>query len=177
MLILLCCAIFFIYFNETESSHEETGFFLSENLTFKQRPDLLISEPGKFESSFRELIFLNKLNMICDCIYNHPIRKISCFNNEYLTPLLTNIQKEEKTCMLIGDFSINLLNIETNTNISEFYDNVSFHFFAPYILQPTRLTKDSKTPIDNILLNAIEFETFPGNLTSLILTPSRSFKY
>ena len=74
-------------------------------------------------------------------------------------PLLTNIRKEEKTCMLIVDFNINLLNAETNTNISEFYDNISSHFFVPYILQPTRLTKNSKTLINNIFLNSTEFET------------------
>ena len=77
-----------------------------------------------------------------------------------MTPLLTNIQKEEKTCMLMGDFNIYLLNAEINTDISE--------IFAPCILQPTRLTKNSKTLIVNIFLNSIEFETFSGNLTSLI---------
>ena len=86
--------------------------------------------------------------------------KISHFNSEYLTLLLTNIRKEEETCMLMLDFNISLLNTETNTNISEFYDNMSSHFFAPYILQPTRLTKSSKTLINNIFLNSIEFETF-----------------
>ena len=45
---------------------------------------------------------------------------------------------------------------------------MSSHFFAPYILQPTRLKKNSKTLIDNIFLNSIEFDTFSGNLTSLI---------
>ena len=128
MLILLCRDILF-YFNE--SSHGGTHFFfISENLTFKQRPDLLINEPGRLESTFIELIFPNKRNMICGCIYKHPSMKVSRFNGEYLTPLLTNIQKEEKTCMLMGDFNINLSNAETNTNISEFYDNMSSHFFA-----------------------------------------------
>ena len=106
--------------------------------------------------------------MICGCSYKHSSMKISCFNSEYLMPLLTNIRKEEKTCMLIVDFNINLLNAETNTNISEFYGNMSSCFFAPYILQPTRMTKTLKTLIDDIFLNSIEFETFSGNLSTLI---------
>ena len=106
--------------------------------------------------------------MICDCIYKHPNMKISCFNSEYLTSLLTNIQKEEKTSMLMDDFNINLLNAETNINISEFYDNMSSHFFAPYILQPIRFTKNPKTLIDTTFQNFIELETFSGNLTSRI---------
>ena len=39
------------------------------------------------------------------------------------------------------------------------------NFFAPCILQPTRLTK---TLTDNFLLNSIEFNTFSSNLTSQI---------
>ena len=106
--------------------------------------------------------------MICGCIYKHPNMKISCFNSEYLTSLLTNIQKEEKTSMLMDDFNINLLNAETNINISEFYDNMSSHFFAPNILQPVRFTKNPKTLIDITFQNFIELETFSGNLTSRI---------
>ena len=57
--------------------------------------------------------------------------------------------------MLVGDFNINLSNAETSTNISEFYDNMSSHLFVYYIFQPNRLTKNSKTLIDNIFLNSI----------------------
>ena len=45
---------------------------------------------------------------------------------------------------------------------------MSSHLFVYYILQPKRLTKNSKTLIDNIFLNSIEFETFFKNLTSVI---------
>ena len=65
------------------------------------------------ESTFIELIFPNERNMICGCIYKHPSIKISRFNSEYLTPLLTNVQKEEKICMLMGDFN-NLLKLGTH---------------------------------------------------------------
>ena len=120
------------------------------------------------ESTVIELIFPNKKSMICGCICKHPSMKISRFNGKYLTLLLTNIQKEEKTYMLMSDLNINLLNAEKNSNISEFYDNISSHFFALYIVQWTRLTKNSKTLIDDIFLNFTEFKTFSGNLTFLI---------
>ena len=89
--------------------------------------------------------------------------KIGRFNNEYLRSPLTNIQKKEKTYMLMDGFNIKILNTETNTNISEFYDNMSSHLFAPDILLPTSLTKISKRLIDYIFLNSIEFETFSRN--------------
>ena len=90
--------------------------------------------------------------------------KICDFNNEYLIPLLAKILQGEKTCLLMGDFNINLLNTDTDHNVSDFYDILSIlfyqlfqffcslfsNFFAPYILQQTRLTKDSKTLTDNI---------------------------
>ena len=68
----------------------------------------------------------------------------------------------------MGDFNINLLNTKTNTSISELYNNILSHSCAPYFLQPTRLTKSSKTIVNNILLNSIEFENFSGNFTSLM---------
>ena len=135
-----------LYFNETErKEHGGTGIFISDNLTFKQRPDLLINKSGRLETTFIELIFPNKRNVDHDCVCKHRSMRINRFNSEYLTPLLTNTQKEENACTLIGDFNINLLNAQANINISEFYDNMSSYFFASCILQPIRLTKNSKT--------------------------------
>ena len=141
---------------------------VSNKLTYKLRRDLLINEHGKLEPTAIELIFPNKKNIICDAIYKHPVMKICEFNNEYLTPLRAKILQEEKTYVLMDDFNINLINTDTDYNVSDFYDILSSKFFAPYILQPTRLTKNSKTLID-VFLNSIEFNTFSGNLTSQIL--------
>ena len=75
----------------------------------------------------------------------------------------------------MGDYNINLLITDTDHNVSDFYDILSLTFFAPYILQPTRLAENSKTLIDNIFLNSIEFNTFSGNLTSHISDHLRQF--
>ena len=53
--------------------------------------------------------------------------KISDFN-EYLTPLPAKILREEKTYLLMGDFNINLLNKDTDHNISDSYDILSLNF-------------------------------------------------
>ena len=47
--------------------------------------------------------------------------------------------------------------------VASFYNNVTSHFFAPYILKPTR--PKSKTLIDNILINSVEYPSHSGNLT------------
>ena len=46
---------------------------------------------------------------------------------------------------------------------NEFYNTLSSQFFTPYILQPTRPI--SKTLIDNIFINTIEYSSYSGNLT------------
>ena len=76
--------------------------------------------------------------------------KINHFTENHLTALLNKIIKNDHTCLLMGDFNINLINTDTNQQVSDFFDNMSSHHFAPYILQPTRIAKNSKTLIDNI---------------------------
>ena len=63
----------------------------------------------------------------------------------------------------MGDFNIDLLETGTNDKVNAFYNNVTSHFFAPYILQPIR--PKSKTLIDNILINLVEYPSHGGNLT------------
>ena len=94
--------------------------------------------------------------------------KINDFSKDCLTWLLAKILQEEKTCLLMGDFNINLLNVDTDHNVSDFYDLLYSNSFAPYFSQPTRLAKNSKALIDNFFLNSTEFNTFPGILTSQI---------
>ena len=64
--------------------------------------------------------------------------KTSNFNEHFL---FDKILREEKTSFLMGDFIVNLLNIENKSEILEFYDCLSSHLFIPYILQPTRIMK------------------------------------
>ena len=118
-----------------------------------------------YESTFIEVILPNRKNMILGCKYCHPTSTISIqqFINESIELLLDNISAENKFCSLMGDFNIDLLKTDTNDKVNAFYNNVTSHFFAPYILQPTR--SKSKTLIDNILINSVEYPSHSGNLT------------
>ena len=62
----------------------------------------------------------------------------------------------------MGDFNIDLLKTDTHNDSNIFYNNLSSHFFTPHILQPTRL--ESKTLIDNIFFNSLEYQSSSGNL-------------
>ena len=62
----------------------------------------------------------------------------------------------------MGDFNVDLLKTESNNESNLFYNNLSSHFFTPYIFHPTRL--HSKTLIDNIFFNSLEYQSISGNL-------------
>ena len=62
----------------------------------------------------------------------------------------------------MGDFNVDLLRINTHNQSNDFYNSLSSTFFTPFILQPTRL--HSKTLIDNIFFNSLEYQSVSGNL-------------
>ena len=89
---------------------------------------------------------------------------INEFNEEYLLPLLEKINNLNKKCFVMGDFDIDLLKKSSKVVISQFFDNTISHYFSPYILQPSRITENSKSLIDNIFFNSLEYSLISGNL-------------
>ena len=68
-----------------------------------------------------------------------------------------------KIRFVLGDFNIDLLKVDSFTPANKFFNTLSSNFFAPYILQPSRPI--SKTLIDNIFINSIDYTSTSGNLT------------
>ena len=151
-------------FEPTETSHGGTGFYIKDNVDYVPRKDLQINSPGNHESIFIEIQLPKKKNLIIGCIYRHPSSHISVqdFTNQHLEYTLQKITVENKQCVLMGDFNVDLLKINPHSESNEFYNNLSSYFFTPYILEPTRL--DSKTIIDNIFFNSLEYHSLSGNL-------------
>ena len=155
-------------FFSTESSGGGTLLYIVNHLLYKPRFDLNIYESNELESSFIEILNPKKSNIIISCICKHPSMDLNDFNTNYLNNLLDKVSKEQKSVFLLGDFNINLLNYNNHNPTNEFLDSVVFNSFAPYILQPTRLTSHSKTLIDNIFSNIISPEAISGHLTSTV---------
>ena len=149
-------------FEPTASTHGGTGFYVKNDLDFFIRNDLNLNSPSNFEAMFVEIILPGRKNLIVGCIYRHGASSmpIQSFSEDYLQPLLHKISNERKDCAIMGDFNIDLL--KTSNSASDFHDNLSSYFFTPYILQPTRLR--SKTLIDNIFFNSLDYHSFSGNL-------------
>ena len=94
---------------------------------------------------------------------------INEFNDDYLNELLDKLYKENKTIFLLGDFKINLLNYDIHPHTNEFLVSLSSHYFLPHILQPNRVTTNSKTLIENIFSSMAVPNIIYGNLTASIL--------
>ena len=150
-------------FEPTETTHGGTGFYIKSNLTYKVRKELNLNSPGNFEAMFIEIILPDRKNLIVGCVYRHgsgiPLRD---FTNKHLEPILETISKENKECMLMGDFNVDLLKCNDNNSAGDFFNMFSSYFFSPFVLQPTRLR--SKTLIDNIFFNSLEYSSVSGNL-------------
>ena len=152
--------------NTSDSSAGGTGLYISNKLTFIPRDDLSLNLfCSKFlESTFCEIKFKNKQNLLVGCIYRHPSMDIEFFNVEFLSPFLNKISRENKLCVLLGDFNINLLNCDSCHPIGEFLDTLGSYRMLPYITLPTRITSQSNTLIDNIFISPTNAQTTSGNL-------------
>ena len=93
---------------------------------------------------------------------------INQLNDHYLNELLDKLSKENKTIFLLVDFNMNLLNYDIHPPNNEFLDSLSSHYFLPHILQPSRVTTNSKTLIDNIFANMAVPNIIFGDLTATI---------
>ena len=103
-------------FEPTGTTHGGTGFYIKNNIDYIRRPDLQFNSPSHYESMFIEIKFPQKRNLIIGCIYRHPQSNISIqeFTTLHLDPVLQNISQDNKQCVIMGDFNVNLLKTDVN---------------------------------------------------------------
>ena len=110
-----------------------------------------------------------RANIIVGCIYRHPDNNIDEFNTNYLRSLLQKLSKESsKNIFLLGDFNIDLLKFSSCSSICNFLDELSSSYFMPQIFLPSRITRSTKTLIDNIFCNISQSseQNISANLTT-----------
>ena len=138
--------------------------YIKKEYDFDIRTDLSNSISNVIETIFIELKRKGKKSLIIGSIYRHhcPITK---FISGYFKKTLDMITKQSnKTCALMGDFNVDLIKYETETNTGEFYDLLCSYSFRPLILQATRVALNSATLINNIFINDISCHSFGGNV-------------
>ena len=60
--------------------------------------------------------------------------------DDYLTPFLSQLQKEDKRKFLIGHFNIDLMKVDDDVLTAKYFDIMTSNLFVPHIIHPTRIT-------------------------------------
>ena len=97
-------------FTPTETSAGGTLLYIANYLSYKCRNDLSIYKKNEMESTFIEIVNPKNSNIIMGVIYRHPSMDLTDFNCNYLSKLLENISKEQKSIFLLGGFNVNFVN-------------------------------------------------------------------
>ena len=151
----------------TESSAGGTLIYISQKLSYKNKPDLQIYHPRHLESIFIEILLPDKSNFIIGTVYKHPLMRPYSFNTSF-SQLLQKIKKENKKKNSYDNFNLNLLNYAKNIGAYQFLKSIFSNNFTPQINLPAKITGISSTIIDNILINSQENVCTSGNLTTSI---------
>ena len=69
--------------------------------------------------------------------------------------IMSKVMNEQKECLLLGDFNIDLLRYNQHNITNDFLNTMFSHSFLPTINQPTRITSHTATSIDNIFSNCL----------------------
>jgi hypothetical protein len=132
------------------------ALLIKEHIRFTQRDDLTRSS-DHIECLFVEIdksIFKTEKDIIVGILYRPPDTDINKFI-ESLEELFSDIDLGKYTCYLLGDYNINLLNVDNHTSTASFIDLLFENGLMPAITKPTRVTDKSATLIDNIVHNSI----------------------
>ena len=65
-----------------------------------------------------------------------------------MSPLLSKITKEKKPCYLAEDLNMNVLQVESNADIENYFDELTDKHFTPlsHILEPPPMMHDDYHP-------------------------------
>ena len=140
------------------SAHGGVAIYLLENLQYEILTtnsntniwdSLFIKVSTNYGNISKKIILGN--------LYRPPrptVENIQTFMNE-LEPVLNNL-RNYKNVVIMGDFNLNLLAFQENSNINEFLEFMISNSYFPKITLPTRLTQRKGTLIDNIFVKVTE---------------------
>ena len=99
-----------------------------------------------------------KTQTIVSCLYRKPSSKIADFI-ECIEGMFSCIKGSIYIC---GDFNIDLLNYDVNNSTKNFVDQMFSMSLFPLINQPTRITNQCHSIIDNIYTNSTNEDIISG---------------
>ena len=99
---------------------------------------------------------------------NNNNKNIEKFIDE-ISPIIDIIQKENSYAAIVGDFNINLLQVNEREKYAEFLDLMCTNNFFPRITLPTRIAKRSQSLIDQIFCK-VPFKDLSDSSASIVLS-------
>ena len=140
---------------------------IQNKISYKARNDLEHFD-SEMESLFIEIdssVFSTTNDIVIGVIYRMPDSSVEVFN-ERINDIMNTIQRENKTCYLLGDLNIDFLKCDGHKPTSDFLDTIYSHNLFPLITKPTRVTNHSATLIDHILTN--NFGAFSSHFQGIL---------
>ena len=122
---------------------------VSDKTSFKLRDDLVMNPVTcQYESLFIESV-MHDHKIIIGVIYKPPESNTDIFVAHF-SDLMGIISKERKQCILMGDFNLDLIKVDTHNQTKDFVHSLYTNAFYPTISKPTRVTDHSATLLDII---------------------------
>ena len=126
--------------------------FLHESLTFNIRHDLSVNNDD-IEALCVEIINKKLENILINTRYRQPAEHFNEFE-AYLNTVLAKSKTTDKTCFLVGDLNLNLIECQSNAKVRDFVNLIFQHSLVPIVNKPTRVTKSNGKLIDYIITNS-----------------------
>ena len=140
--------------------------YVNSQLDHQVRNYLSVLEE-KYETIWVEINDEKDKNLSCCCLYRHLASDTIKFI-DHMTSFLQEVQKENKTLFIMGDFNTNLYNYCSDTETNDFINLMVSNYLLPHILHPTRVTDHSAKSSDDIFSNNCELDILSDNLLSQI---------
>lgn len=124
------------------------AIYIKTEYNFKERNDLMINDPGVFES-----LFIETKNAIIGEIYRTPnsndLRTLGMYDS-----ILSKLQNYKNNIIIGTDQNFDFIKIDQHKNTEELLSILLSNGLLPTITKPTRITHSTATCIDNIYISA-----------------------
>ena len=121
----------------------------SLSFLFNVRHDLSVNN-ADIEALCVEIINKKSKNILINTQYRQAARNFNEFE-AYLNTFLAKSKTTNKTCFLIGDLNLNLIDYQSNAKVRDFVNLIFQHSLVLIVNKPTRVTKNNATLIDYII--------------------------
>jgi hypothetical protein len=136
------------------SAHGGVAIYLNDQLNYRLLS--VSSQSNTWDGMFLEIDNFSNANrsIIIGNIYRPPHNNVANYRTFFdeMNEILHNFQRQKKEILIAGDFNLDLLKINENQHIKEYFDLIMANGFLPKITLPTRLTHQGGTLIDNIFV-------------------------